>query len=191
MLAHIHGNVLNMGMLARSLEITAPTIKKYIHFLSEAFLIRILEPYHFNIKKRLVKSPKIYVRDSGVLHAILGIPSPAGLEGNPIIGASWEGYIIEQIYQQCRDDFDMYFYRTHHGAECDLVLAKANHPIAAVEIKYTAAPRVTKGLKISIEDLNTSNNFIVCATDMDYPIAENIIVCNVLSFLQNHLPNLG
>ena len=190
MLSHIHGNILNMNMLSKSLEISSPTLKKYLYFLSEAYLLRILEPFHYNIRKRLVKSPKVYIRDTGLLHSILGIQSQNHLYGHPVIGHSWEGYVIEQLYPHCYSDFDFYYYRTHHGAECDLVLTRANIPIASVEIKFTAAPKVTKGLINSIEDLDTINNYIICLTEDDFPIAENILVCNILSFIEHHLPKL-
>jgi len=100
MIAHIHGNVLNMKSLGRSLEMTSITIKKYLTFLEEAFLIRQLYPYSANVKKRLVKSPKVYIRDTGILHQLLNIPSFYSLESNPILGHSWEGYVIEQIFLQ-------------------------------------------------------------------------------------------
>lgn len=187
MLAHIHGNILNMEMLSKSLELTGPTIKNYIHFLSEAYLVRILPPFHMNIKKRIVKSPKIYIRDTGILHQLLGISAPNMLEGNPIKGNSWEGYVIEQISFHIRNRYEIYFYRTHQGAECDLVITLANRPLMAVEIKYTAAPSVSKGLRIAIEDLGTDNNFIVCLCDKDYPIAENITVCNLEAFIKTYL----
>jgi predicted AAA+ superfamily ATPase len=189
MLSHIHVNILNLNLLSKSLEITSPTLKKYIQFLAEAYLLRILQPFHFNIRKRIVKSPKIYIRDTGLLHSMLGIQSIEQLYGHPIIGHSWEGYVIEQLYPHCYSDFDMYFYRTHHGAECDLILTKANTPLFSIEIKYTAAPKVTKGLLNSISDLGTKKNYIICLTEEDYPIAENILVCNVSSFIQNHLNN--
>ena len=190
MLAHIHGNILNMNLLSKSLEISIPTLKRYLHFLSEAFLIKILQPYYYNIKKRLVKSPKIYIRDTGILHAILGIHTQNHLHGHPVIGHSWEGYIIEQIYAHCHPDFGFCYYRTHHGAECDLILTKANTPLAAIEIKYTSSPKVTKGLKNSISDLKTARNYIICITGEDYPLAANITVCNIFSFVENHLQTL-
>jgi len=190
MLAHLQGNLVNYNMLSKSLEITSPTIKRYIHFLSQAFLVRELESFHVNIKKRLVKSTKIYIRDSGILHTILGITSPLGLDSHPVKGASWEGYIIEQIYNFTHEDFQLFFYRTHQGAECDLVLAKANQPIAAIEIKLSAAPKINKGFKIAIEDLQTKNNFVICAVTDNYPVAEKIIACNVIDFIENFLPKL-
>jgi len=189
MLAHIHGNVMNMELLSKSLEVTGPTIKKYIHFLSEAYLIRILPPFHINIKKRIVKSPKIYIRDTGILHQLLGISTYDMLEGNPMKGNSWEGYVIEQLSLHAQSKYDMYFYRTHQGAECDLVLTIANKPDIAVEIKYTSAPRVGRGLRTSIEDLGTKKNFIICLCEEEYPIAENIIACSMDTFINNYLIN--
>ncbi len=187
MLAHIHGNIMNMELLSKSLEVTGPTIKKYIHFLSEAYLIRILPSFHINIKKRIVKSPKIYIRDTGILHQLLGISNFDMLEGNPMKGNSWEGYVIEQISIHVQNHYEMYFYRTHQGAECDLVLSIANKPEIAVEIKYTSAPRVNKGLRTSIDDLGTKKNFIICLSEEEYPIAENIIACSIDTFINKYL----
>ncbi len=187
MLAHIHGSVMNMELLSKSLEVTGPTIKKYIHFLSEAYLIRILPSFHINIKKRLVKSPKIYIRDTGILHQLLVISNYEMLEGNPMKGNSYEGYVIEQISLHVQDHYEMYFYRTHQGAECDLVLSIANKPEIVVEIKYTSAPKVSKGLRTSIEDLGTQKNFIICLCEEEYPIAENIIACGMETFINKHL----
>ncbi|MFC2089344.1 ATP-binding protein [Bacteroidota bacterium] len=187
MLAHIHGNVMNMELLSKSLEVTGPTIKKYIHFLSEAYLIRILHPFHINIQKRIVKSPKIYIRDTGILHQLLGISTYDMLEGNPMKGNSWEGYVIEQIGLHVQNQYGLHFYRTHQGAECDLVLTIANKPEIAVEIKYTNAPKVGKGLRTSIEDLGTQKNFIICLSEEEYPIAENIIACSMDTFINKHL----
>jgi predicted AAA+ superfamily ATPase len=187
MLAHIHGNVLNMELLSKSLEVTGPTIKKYIHFMEEAYLIRVLSPFHMNIKKRIVKSPKVYIRDSGILHHLLGITAANLLEGHPMRGNSWEGYVIEQIQMHALEKYEMYYYRTHQGAECDLVLSVANKPEIAVEIKYTAAPKVSKGLSVSIKDLGTDNNFIICLCDTEYRVADNIKVCNLESFIKKYL----
>jgi predicted AAA+ superfamily ATPase len=187
MLAHIHCNVLNMQMLSKSLEVTGPTIKKYIHFLSDAYLIRILPSFHFNIKKRIVKSPKIYIRDTGILHQLLGISNFDMLEGNPMKGNSWEGYVIEQIGLHVQNQYEMHYYRTHQGAECDLVLTIVNKPEIAVEIKYTAAPKVSRGLRTSIEDLGTKKNFIICLSKEEYPIAANITACNIDIFINKYL----
>ena len=187
MSAHIHGNVLNMSNIGRALELTSTTIKKYLAFLEGAFLIRQLQPYSVNIKKRLVKSPKIYIRDSGVLHKLLAINSISELLTNPMVGNSWEGYAIEQIVQNIDDDTSAYFYRTHEGTECDLVLVKSGKPTFGVEIKYTSSPKVTKGLLQAYEDLNTSKNYIITPNTDEYEIKEGIIVCNLVTFLKDHL----
>ena len=145
MLAHIHGNILNMSNLGRALELDSKTIKRYISFMEDAFLITQLQTFSINIKKRLVKAPKIYIRDSGILHQLLGINSISDLENNPIIGNSWEGYVIEQITELIPDNVSPFFYRTHEGAEVDLVLVKGGQPIMSIEIKYTASPKLSKG----------------------------------------------
>lgn len=187
MTAHINGNVLNMSNLGKSLELSSVTIKKYLNFLEEAFLIRQLQPFSINLKKRLVKSPKVYVRDSGVLHYLLDIVDMDKLAGHPGVGGSWEGYVIEQICQVVGDDYDPYFYRTQEGAECDLVLVKSNIPIYGIEIKYTSSPKLTKGLRNSFSDLKTKKNFIITPNSDDYLIEESIRVCSLKDFLNNHL----
>jgi len=187
MVAHMQGSVLNMSNLGKSLELTSTTIKKYLTFLEDAFLIRQLKPYSQNIKKRLVKSPKVYVRDSGVLHYLLNIETFDELQGNPILGNSWEGYAIEQICQLLPERIESYFYRTQDGTECDLVLTKAGIPEICVEIKYTSAPKLTRGNKQSFKDLGTTRNFIVTPNSDDYLISEDITVCKLETFLEKYL----
>lgn len=187
MVAHMNGNVLNMSNLAKSLELTSPTIKRYLAFLEEAFLIRQLQPYSSNIKKRLVKSPKVYIRDSGILHHLIGINDFETLSSHPILGNSWEAYVIEQICQYLDDDLEPYFYRTHEGAECDLVLTKNGIPTYGIEIKYTSSPKVTRGLKQSLSDLGTTKNFIITPQSDDYLINEDIRVCNIETFLKTYI----
>ena len=187
MTAHLQGNLLNLEALGKSLALTAPTIKRYLSFLEEAFLIRQLHPFSINIKKRLVKSPKIYVRDSGILHHLLGIDDFESLTSNPIIGHSWEGYVIEQIYQLVRQDYDLFFYRTTQGAECDLVLVKSGIPHYGIEIKYTSAPKLTKGNRIAFEDLKTKKNFVITPNSDDFLITENIRACSIQTFLDKYL----
>lgn len=190
MLAHIHGNVLNMNNLSRSLEISSTSIKKYISFLKEAFLVRQLHPFHANVKKRVVKSPKVYIRDSGILHHLLNIPDYDTLTSNPVIGASWEGYVIEQISHKIEIGTGMYFYRTHEGAECDLVLVKGNKPVLAIEVKYTSSPKISRGLTQAFDDINATENFIITPGTEDFLIRENIRVCSLITFLQKYLHQL-
>ncbi|MBL57580.1 MAG: ATPase [Flavobacteriales bacterium] len=184
MIAHMHGSLLNMSNLAKSLELTSPTIKSYLSFLEEAFLIRQLPTYTTNLKKRLVKAPKVYVRDSGILHFLLGINSIDELEGMPIIGNSWEGYAIEQICHITQNEFEPHFYRTHEGAEIDLVLLKAGKPIYAIEIKYTSAPKLSRGNTQAFRDINAKENFIITPNSDDYYLTKEIRVCSLGDFLK-------
>jgi predicted AAA+ superfamily ATPase len=188
MLAHNHGNILNMNNLSRSLEVSSTSIKKYIFFLEEAFLVKQLYPFHANVKKRLVKSPKIYIRDNGILHHILNVPDYQSLTTNPLIGPSWEGYVIEQISHKLSSETEMYFYRTHEGSECDLVLARGGKPLLAIEIKYTSVPKISRGLTLAFNDIQAPENFIITPETKDYLIREDIRVCSLITFLQKYLP---
>lgn len=188
MIAHIHGNVLNMNNLGKSLEISSTNIKKYLAFLEDAFLIRQLYPFSANVKKRLVKSPKVYIRDSGILHRLLDIPDFNFLESNPILGASWEGYVIEQIIQKIDIDTQSFFYRTHDGAECDLVLVKGGVTLMAIEIKYTSSPKSTKGMKQAFKDIDAKMNYIITPNTDDYLMQENIRVCSLHIFMTKYIP---
>jgi predicted AAA+ superfamily ATPase len=190
MLAHFHGGIWNASNFAKSLGITIPTVNRYLEFLDAAFIINRLQPFYLNLKKRLVKSPKIYIRDSGILHYLAGISSFQDLQGNVLIGNSWEGYVIEQVKQVLPGEFDLYYYRTHNGTESDLVLVRGNKPLASIEIKYTAAPKLSKGFQISIEDLGTSKNFIINPKSDTYPIGKNVIVCSLFEFISRHIHSI-
>ena len=190
MLAHNHGSIFNSSNFARSLGVSSPTVTRYLHFLQEAFLVNSLMPFHFNTKKRLIKSPKVYIRDSGVLHYLTKTLDPSILPFHILVGASWEGYVIEQIKHLVGRNLEMYFYRTHNGTECDLVLVKGVTPVASIEIKYSAAPRLTKGLTIAIDDLKTTENFIVTPDCDDYPIRENVRVCSLNTFISKYMTDL-
>lgn len=187
MISHLHGNILNYSNLGKSLSLSSTTIKKYLNFLENVFLIRQLQPFSPNIKKRIVKSPKVYIRDSGILHYLLNINSFNELEFHPIVGSSWEGYVIEQILQLSNYRLQGYYYRTHEGTECDLVLLKGNIPHVSIEIKYTSSPKTSKGMLQAFEDLKTTQNFIITPTTDDYLITKNIRVCNLFDFLSKHL----
>ena len=187
MLAHFHGGIWNASNFARSLGITVPTVNKYLYFLEEAFIVTQLQPFFLNLKKRLVKSPKIYIRDSGMLHYLAGLTKFHDLQGNVLLGNSWEGYVIEQIKQVVPDEVEIYYYRTHNGTESDLVLVRGGKPLACVEIKYTAAPITSKGFNIAIEDLKTKSNFIITPKSESYPIGKMVTVCNIMEFLSKYL----
>jgi predicted AAA+ superfamily ATPase len=184
MLSHVNAQVVNYSNIARSLSVSSTTLKKYIDFLENAFLIRQLQPFYPNIKKRIVKAPKVYLRDTGILHNLLNINSPNELDGNPIKGNSWEGYVIEQVLQIAGSPYESYFYRTHQGAECDLVLTKSSKPVFAIEIKLSAAPSLTRGNKIAFEDIKAEKNFIIVPGNEEYQISENITACGLRCFLE-------
>lgn len=183
MLSHVNAQVINYSNIARSLSVSSTTLKKYIDFLENAFLIRQLQPFYPNIKKRIVKAPKVYLRDTGILHNLLNIQSTDDLEGNPLKGNSWEGFVIEQILQIAGPSYEPYFYRTHQGAECDLVLTKSSKPIYSIEIKFSAAPTLTKGNKIAFNDIGAVKNCVIIPESEEYQLSEDISVCGLNSFL--------
>jgi predicted AAA+ superfamily ATPase len=188
MLSHFHGDLLNYNTLSKSLGLSVNTIKKYISFFENAFLIRLLQPFHTNIKKRLIKSPKVYVRDSGILHYLQNISEKEDLYGNPLIGNSWEGFVIEQIVELLPQKYQVYFYRTQNGAECDLVIAKSQKPLISLEIKYSSSPKLSKGGSISFNDLGAENNYIITPNSDDYLVKEDVRVCSLYRFLTKYLP---
>lgn len=190
MLAHLHGSVTNIQDLSRSVGVTAPVINRYIDFLEGAFLVFKLRPWFNNASKRLVKAPKIYIKDSGLLHSLLSIANLESLLVHPIVGASWEGYVIEQIMYHTNKNFGFHFYRTHTGTEIDLVIVNGAIPIAAIEIKLGNVPTPSKGFFIGISDLGTVNNFIITPTSDTYPY-KNAIVCSLHDFLKVFLPKLS
>lgn len=188
MLAWQNGRVVNYSNLARSLGHSSQSVNKYIDFLEGAFLVTRLRPFLLNIKKRLVKSPKILVRDSGILHRLLRLQNYDQLLGTPMVGASWETYTIEQIRNLKQDDVDLFFYRTHAGAEVDLVLVKGLQALSCIEIKLTATPSVSKSLSSCISDLGTTRNFIITPKSEDFPLRRDLRACSLERFLENHLP---
>ena len=190
MLAWQNGSLINFSSIGKSLGLSHHTIAGYIDFLENAYLITRLQPYYFNIKKRLVKSPKIYIRDTGILHRLLRINDFHQLSGSPFLGASWEAYVIEQINSLKTGDVDLYFYRTHAGAEMDLVLVKGLEPIATAEIKYTSSPRPGKSMLQCITDLATDRNFIIVPAQIDFPVHASVRACGLNIFLQKYLPAL-
>jgi predicted AAA+ superfamily ATPase len=189
MLAHSHGNLINFSDYAKSLELSGKTIKNYIHFFDQAFLVRELKPYYFNLKKRLVKSPKIYIRDSGLLHYILGLEKPEDLFGHPKMGASWEGFVIEQILSRIKMNRQTYFFRTHNGAELDLVIEKGGVPVAGIEIKYGSKFTPSRGNTEAVETLSTQNNFIIVKDEEDF-MHKNFRICGIRIFLEKYLPDI-
>lgn len=188
MLAHANGGIWNAETFARSLGITAPTALRYLHYLEAGYMVRRLQPWFVNATKRLVKSPKVYVRDSGILHALLNLGSIDDILSHPIAGTSWEGFVIEQIFQLKPPDTQAYFYRTHDGAECDVVLVKGIKPIACIEIKISNAPTISKGFYECVADLKPEYKFVVTPDSDEYKIKEDVMVTSLHNFLKNHLP---
>ena len=178
MVAHLHGQLLNASAIAASLGVAAPTVARYLDHLTSSLMLRRLEPYHANLGKRLVKSPKVYVRDSGLLHYLLGIREVNDLLGHPSTGASWEGFVIEQICCLLAPHDQISFYRTAAGAELDLVIEVGNRKIG-VEIKFSGAPKVTKGFWQACEDVGVDRVYLVAPVREGYAFAENVDVLPV------------
>ncbi|MCY1517283.1 hypothetical protein D9M68_519560 [compost metagenome] len=187
MLAHTNGNLLNAEVFARSLGVSAPTVMKYLDFLEGGYMVRRLQPWFVNAKKRLIKSPKIYIRDTGILHKLLNIESLDALYGHPGAGASWEGYVVEQIFQAKPDHLDLFFYRTQAGAECDLLLVQGINPVVCIEIKLTNMPVVSKGFLNCIQDLNPAHSFILTPQSETYISTNGITIMNLSDFIQMFL----
>jgi uncharacterized protein len=188
MLSQSQGMLLNLSGLSKSLGVSIPTLSKYVDFLKMSFILRRLPPWFSNIKKRLVKTPKVYIRDTGLLHHLLGIENFNFLMGHPIVGFSWEGFVLEQVINSSKPGFNFSFYRTSQGAECDLVISKGLDIRACIEVKFTESPSTTKSFTTSIQDLNSKKNFIIVPKcPSPYELKEGIIVCEPNQFIDNFL----
>jgi predicted AAA+ superfamily ATPase len=174
MLAHYHGGVWNAAEFARSLGVSEPTVRRYLDLLSGLYLVRQLSPWHENIGKRQVKSPKVYVRDSGLLHQLLGIRTEASLLSHPRCGASWEGFAIEETLKAVRPD-EAYFWATHTGAELDLLLLKDGRRLG-VEVKRADAPRVTPSMRAALHDLRLEQLTVLYPGETSYPLGDRVTV---------------
>jgi predicted AAA+ superfamily ATPase len=174
MLAHYHGQIWNAAEPARVLGVSQPTVRRYVDVLEGVYMIRVLQPWHANLKKRQVKSPKVYFRDSGLLHYLLGIRTEWDLHSHPRSGASWEGYAIEETLKAIVPD-EAYFWATHGGAELDLLLLKDGRRLG-VECKYVDAPRVTPSLQNAMQDLKLDQLTVVYPGERAYPLADRIEV---------------
>lgn len=174
MLAHFHGQLWNASKIAASLGVTAPTAKHYLDTLQDTFMVRVLPPFAANLKKRLVKSPKVYLRDSGLLHALLRIATVDDLLGHPIAGASWEGWVIEQALAADGGRSGAYFYRTAAGAEIDLVLERAHGQRLAFEIKLGSVPSPSRGFWSGLSDLKPRAAFVVYRGTERYALGQGV-----------------
>ena len=187
MVAHFHGQVLNQAELARALGSSEPTARRYLDILSGTYMVRQLPPWFENLKKRQVRSPKVYVRDSGVLHTLLGVANAEGLQSHPKLGASWEGFCLEQILSVCGDRA-AYFWGTHGGAELDLLLFHRGRRIG-VEFKFSEQPATTKSMRIAQQDLSLDHLYIVHPGAHNYPLDESITattLAHLLDELSHH-----
>jgi hypothetical protein len=177
MLAHSYGQLLNASRLADSMGVSAHTIRKYIDLLEQTCVVRALQPWSGNEKKRLVKSPKVYIRDSGLLHTLLDIETMEGLFAHPVYGASFEGFVIENIIASL-PRWRPSFYRTGNGAEVDLVLERGERRIA-IEIKASMSPKLGRGNHSALDTLKPERCFVVSQVEQSYPLGENIIAVSL------------
>lgn len=172
MLAHYHGQVWNAAAPARSLGVNESTVRRYLDWLTQAYLVRQLQPWFVNLGKRQVKAPKIYLRDTGLLHELLGISDPAALLRHPKSGASWEGFALDQILRIARPD-EAYFWATHAGAELDLLMMKDGRRVG-VEFKRADAPQMTPSMRIALQDLALDALYVVYPGERRYGLAERV-----------------
>lgn len=191
MLAHHHGGLWNANSFSKGLDVSPVTINRYLDYLCGAFMVRKLPAYHYNTKKILVKSPKVYIRDSGVVNYLLNISKGDDLKFHPALGNLWEGYAIEQILELLPRSIQPYFYRTHDGSEMDMVLVKGIKPIVCIEIKNSSTPAFTRGMTESLKTLKTKHNFIIVPqNNTDYLIKRNVRVVSLFLFLTNYLKTI-
>jgi len=182
MLAHYHGQTLNVAEFARAMGVSETTIRRYLDLLTDAFMIRQLQPWYANVRKRQVKSPKIYIHDSGLLHQLLGIKNERELLTHPKIGASWEGYVIEEIITLIQPD-EVWFWATHQGAEIDLVIQKDGKTLG-VECKRTDVPRLTPSIRSALNDLNLDKVWVIYPGDKQFTLSEKVEAFPVTKLLE-------
>ncbi|HAO33768.1 MAG TPA: ATPase [Gammaproteobacteria bacterium] len=180
MLAHVQGGLLNQSQLAASLAVSGQTVARYIDILADLMLVRRLPAWHGNVGKRLVRAPKVYVRDSGIVHALLGLTSLEAVLGHPVAGVSWEGFVIEQLLAAA-PQAEASFYRTSHGAEADLVLGFRNGETWVVEIKLASAPTVSRGFHQAAADVGAIRKLLVAPVAEPYPMRDGVDAMNPLA----------
>jgi predicted AAA+ superfamily ATPase len=184
MLAHCQGSPVNGPTLASNLSLSVPTIHRYVDILGDLLLLRSLRPWSGNIGKRLVKTPKTYVRDNGLCHALLNIGSLDELLGHPVVGTSWEGFVIENLLSVAPRRVTPWFYRTHAGAEIDLVLEVTPQQRIAIEIKRTLTPKLTKSFTAACADLEPTERYFVHAGEEPYPLAKDVTAMPLLKMME-------
>jgi predicted AAA+ superfamily ATPase len=181
MVAHYHGQTWNAAELARALAVNESTVRRYLDLMSAVFMVRQLPPWFENLGKRQVKAPKVYVRDSGLLHALLGVGNQRDLEGHPKVGASWEGYAVEEVLKHVRPD-EAYYWKTHNGAELDLLLFKDGRRIG-VECKRADAPVLTTSMRIALSDLQLDRLYVLYPGEKGYSLGKKAEVVPLAKFV--------
>lgn len=184
MLAHYHGSQVNFSEFGRSMETSHTTIKNYLDLLTDFYMVRQLPPWSGNIKKRLVKSPKIYLRDAGILHYIMQVSNIEALFSHPVIGASWEGFVIENIINQLDERWEYFYYRTATQVEIDLVLHTPGNEIWAIEIKRTSAPKLKRGFHEACKDIKATHKWVISTNSEQYPFPGEVEVIGLIGFLK-------
>ncbi len=182
MIAHYHGQVWNAAEMARAMAVNESTVRRYLDLMTGVFMVRQLPPWFENLGKRQVKAPKVYVRDTGLLHALLGIANRQALESHPKVGASWEGYAVAEVLKSFRPD-EAYFWATHNGAELDLLLFKNGRRIG-VECKRADAPGLTPSMRIALSDLKLDHLYVLYPGDRAYALAKNVEVMPLAEFVK-------
>ena len=176
MVSHCHGQLLNSSELGRSFGASDVTIRRYLDILQGTFMVRLLMPWHSNTRKRLVKRPKLYLRDTGLLHALLNIGSFIDLSAHPRLGASWEGFALEEVIRHLdKPDDEVYFWRAHTGAELDLLFHERGRSWG-VEVKYTLSPKMTRSMRSAIKELDLTHLWVITPEGSQYPLAEDVTV---------------
>ncbi len=185
MLAHLQGSMMNTSKLASGLDISNMTASRYIDLLCDLLLVRKVQPYYTNTKKRLVKTPKVYVRDSGLLHQLLNITTLDNLLSYPLVGASWEGFVIENILTAAPQQAKYSFYRTSAGAEIDLILELPKRQTWAIEIKRSSSPKVKQGFHIACEDIKPTKKFVVYNGGESFPLPNGVVAIGLGELMEN------
>jgi hypothetical protein len=183
MLAHSQGSQINTAQLGANLDVAAPTAKRYLELLEDLLLIRTLRPWSGNVGKRLVKTPKVYIRDSGLTHALLNLTTIDDLLGHPVVGASWEGFVIENLLSCLPVGVTPWFYRTSAGAEIDLVIEQNRQNKYAIEIKRSMAPALSKGFYSGCEDIEATQRCIVYPGKERFPVAHGVTALSVVDMM--------
>ncbi len=187
MVAHSHGQFLNLSRLAAAMGVSSTAVNNYIDILCDTYMVRRLPPYLPNIGKRMVKSPKVYLRDSGLLHTLLSLSNTHEVLGHPIVGASWEGFALETVIRHRQaDERECFFWATHNGAELDLLIDKGGRRVG-FEFKRTSSPRTTKSMHVALESLELDELVVVYPGDKEFPMADHVVAMPLGNIVQDFL----